>query len=120
MSTHISSLEETYFNQIKNGDKIYELRVFDEKRRKIKNGDIWIFTNKNSNEDNKIILQTLVKQINIYESFEEAINDTDISKLLPGIETNEKCLEIYNNFPEYEEKSKELGVVRFTLCIIKI
>ena len=119
MSIHISNLEEVYFNQIKNGEKIYELRVFDEKRRKIKNNDKWIFVNKNSNKDNKIILQTLVRQINIYESFEEAINETDISKLLPGIETKEECLEIYNNFDGYEEKSKELGVVRFTLYIIE-
>lgn len=114
MDKHISTLEEVYFNQIKNKQKIYELRIFDKKRMKIKNNDKWIFVNKND----QTTLETIVRQINVYESFEEAIDDTDISKLLPGIKTKKECLEIYNNFPDYMEKSYEFGVVRFTLDVV--
>lgn len=43
IDAHVMKLEEEYFNYIKNGTKRIEIRLFDEKRRKIKIGDKIIF-----------------------------------------------------------------------------
>ena len=48
---HNMSVKEKYYNLLKSGKKTIELRLFDEKRQKIKIGDIIEFSNASNADD---------------------------------------------------------------------
>ena len=64
---HNMKLHSAPFEKIKCGQKTIELRLFDEKRQKIKAGDVIEFTN-TSNGDK---MRATVKKLHRFDSFEE-------------------------------------------------
>lgn len=64
---HKLTLRPLPFCQIKNGKKIYELRLYDERRRMIRPFDILEFRNTETNE----ILVVKVISLHIFHSFDE-------------------------------------------------
>ena len=64
------------FEMIKSGKKTIELRLYDEKRRKIKVSDEIIFTNTVNGEE----LSRIVKDIHIFESFYELYKSLPLLK----------------------------------------
>lgn len=60
-------LDDKYYQKIKDGSKTIELRLYDEKRRKIKVGDIINFENRKDKE----IITTQVIKLHIYPNFYE-------------------------------------------------
>ena len=64
---HEMNLHPAPFEMIKSGKKTIELRLYDEKRRKINVGDKIIFTNTESGEK----LTVEVVKLHTFESFEE-------------------------------------------------
>ena len=119
-SSHDSKLKDPHYGNVKEGKKIYEVRVYDETRQKMKVSDIWIFSH-NDNKD-MIPIKTRIVEIKIYRTFREAIEDTDLDVLLPGIDDVNKAIETYNKFPHkegtYKIGAKKYGVVRFKLELI--
>ena len=71
------------FELIKSGKKIIELRLYDEKRQKIKVGDVIEFCNVSSNEK----MGCVVKCLHIYPSFKELYDVFDKERL--GYKENE-------------------------------
>lgn len=74
---HNMSLQDSPFNAIKNGTKTIEMRLYDEKRRKINIGDNIEFTHVDTKE--KIL--TKVIALHIFKDFEElygAFNKTTL------------------------------------------
>ncbi|MBQ9188117.1 MAG: DUF3850 domain-containing protein, partial [Clostridia bacterium] len=55
------------FRMIENGSKTIELRLYDEKRRKVQVGDIIRFTNTGDEED---VLRVVVEKLYVFNSFE--------------------------------------------------
>ena len=96
---------------IKSGKKTIELRLYDEKRRKIKVGDEIIFTNTVNGEE----LSRIVKDIHKFESFYE------LYKLLPLLKCGYTEDDIDNASPLDMEKyysideQKNFGVVGIEL-----
>ena len=119
MEIFSSKLQEPYYTYIKNGIKIYELRVNDEKRKKMKIGDIWKF--KNANNENLPEYNTKIIDKKIYKSFEEAIKKKGYKKLLPNSKSISEAIKTYNAFDNglYEIDAKKYGVVCFKLKVIK-
>ena len=64
--THIMQLTAHPFEMIKDGTKTIELRLYDDKRRKIHTGDTITFSNTASNE----ILEVKVVELFVFDSFE--------------------------------------------------
>jgi len=64
--THSMQLQPSPFEMIRNGTKTIELRLYDEKRKKIQAGDIIEFTNTGSRE----VLQVKVLELFVFDSFE--------------------------------------------------
>jgi ASC-1-like (ASCH) protein len=60
-------LDDGPFNKVKNGTKTIEMRLYDEKRKKVKPGDEIIFTNRASGDTVKVE----VTDICTYNNFEE-------------------------------------------------
>lgn len=110
MQRHVLSLDHRWFMDIKKGDKVYELRTDDEKRKKIKTDDIIIFQDTETNET----MEKTVKKIYRYQSFSEALqNLPKIELALPGIVDLDKAVELYRAIPGYVEKEQQYGIVVF-------
>lgn len=102
---HKMSLQSKYFDYIKTGTKRIELRLFDEKRQKIKIGDTIVFTSPGGES-----LEAKVIGLLRYGSFEDLFSDFDISILADASMTKQELLEVLNGFYTLE-KQVELGVV---------
>lgn len=79
-------LDDIYYNKIKDGIKTIECRLNDEKRQKLKIGDIIDFENRLTNE----ILKTEVINLHIYDNFKDLFNAFDKEKLGCNIEDLEQ------------------------------
>lgn len=101
------------FELIKNESKTIELRLYDEKRQKIKVGDTIIFTNINTNEK----ITTIVTNLFVFDSFEELYKKFD--KVLMGYKEEETAdpsdMELYYS----KEEQQKYGVVGIEIKLIK-
>lgn len=108
---HNMTLDDMYFEMVKNKEKTVELRVNDEKRKDIQVGDFILFTNKSGTElDYKSVIG---KQI--FGSFEEAVSFYGCKKLMPNLVNDEDVVNAYKSIPSYESNVKKFGCVAFTL-----
>ena len=90
------------FASIKAGEKVVEMRLYDEKRRLIKSGDKITFTNNQSGET----LVCLVEDIKVFNSFESLYLAYDKTKL--GYKTyetaNPEDMKIYYPLASMQEQ----------------
>ena len=116
-SVHNGKLKDPHFNNILEGKKLYELRVNDEKRQKMHDGDIWIFSH-NDKSDVEPFATTIV-EVTKYKSFEEALEDKDVpfTKVIPDADTITDALKVYEGIDGYIDGAKKFGVVRFKLQV---
>ena len=108
---HEMNLKTPYFNKIKNGQKIYEIRLNDEKRQAIKSGDIIIFRNESALQEE---LKTKVKDLIYFKSFNEMLEVLPADKI--GFLNYNNCQieEIYHTIYSVENENK-FGVVAIKL-----
>ena len=109
---HQMSLNESMFDLVKSRKKTIEGRIYDNKRSIIKIGDFINF--KKNNSDETIMVQVL--KITKHGDFEKALRSGKLKNMLPGFRTVKEGIEYYYKFPNYEKKSKELGVVNFYIA----
>ena len=113
--THYMNLCSEPFNSIKNNEKIYELRLLDSKRQKLKVGDTITFTNL----DNKEALSVKVVGLHKFSSFEELYNNLPLDKCGYNksniSKANPKDMEKY--YPK--EKQSQYGVVGIEISLIE-
>lgn len=108
---HEMKLHPSPFEEIKSGRKTFELRLFDEKRQKIKAGDDIIFTNTVHGEK----MCATVKKLHLFDSFEE------LYKALPLLKCGYTAVDIETAHPSDMEKyysaeeQKQYGVVGIEL-----
>jgi broad specificity phosphatase PhoE len=110
---HNMGLQDKYFNFIKSGTKRLELRLFDEKRRKIQIGDLIRF--KNSKDE---VLRCKVEALHIYPSFAKLFEDFPTEMLADKSISKEEMLEIMSEFYP-EKRQKETGVVGIQIRPLK-
>ena len=113
--THYMNLCSEPFNSIKNKEKIYELRLLDPKRQKLKVGDTITFTNL----DNKENLSVKVVGLHKFSSFEELYNNLPLDKCGYNkseiSKANPKDMEKY--YPK--EKQSQYGVVGIEISLLE-
>lgn len=100
-------LHEDVFEIVKNGTKDIEVRINDEKRRKLKIGDTLIFL-KRPLENEQI--KATVTNLEYYANFEELINHCEMKRIYLEGYTREMYLKEMARFYT-EEEQKENGVV---------
>lgn len=112
MGEHKMNLDNIYFELIKSGKKIYETRVYDEKRRKIQLLDTVIFKDRESGKTFK----ALITELSYFKNFEEAILDSGLKKVLPNARSVKVGVNLYESFPHetgtFKTASKKFGVLR--------
>ncbi len=111
--THKMELNRSPFDKIKSGEKTIELKLYDEKRKLIKIGDIIIFT---SAEDNDQEIKVKVVELLKHQSFGKLIDELPIGCF--GHKTKDAALEsIYSIYPC--EKELEYGVVGIKIALFE-
>ncbi|MGM9882244.1 MAG: ASCH domain-containing protein [Bacilli bacterium] len=102
---HEMKLNNGPFDSIKNGTKTIEMRLNDEKRQKLKVGDLIEFTNRATNEKISVRIKNLFK----YDNFEELYKHFDKRKL--GYDDNDTI--DYKDMEKYysKEEQNKYGVV---------
>ena len=82
---HVLSLNKEPFVLIKNHLKTIEMRLYDEKRKKIKIGDNLIFKLNDSQTNERLNIDEFIKvkviDIRLYDDFEELYENNDLTKL---------------------------------------
>ncbi len=108
---HFMKLQEKYFNKVKSKEKTVELRMFDEKRRKIKVGDSIEFSN---TKDPHQTATLKVRGLLYYRNFKELIDDTPASYL--GLTEEDKPSLVQTMYEIYSKEDEEKwGVVGIRL-----
>ena len=113
MKIHSMTLDAQHFQNVVSNKKIYELRVFDKKRRDILLGNKIIFTKKNSNET----ATKTISKILLFDNFRDALSTINLEELLPGISSLDDGVRLYENIPHstgtYKQGAQQFGLVMF-------
>lgn len=108
MKEHLMKLQKEQFEKVKNKSKIIEVRLFDEKRKKLKLGEIITFTN-SDNENQKV--KAKIINLHKFKYFSQLYSSFSISDFGYSNNTNkEKLLEIIYSIYSKEDE-KKFGVL---------
>ena len=111
---HIMKLQPKYYNFILNGTKRIEIRLYDEKRRKINIGDVIEFKNEqNLDESFKVKVIGLLR----YSNFDDMFKDYNISILSDKSMTKEELKNVLEEFYTKDEQNK-YGVLGIRIELI--
>lgn len=102
---HKLNVQERYYNLLKSGVKTIELRLFDDKRRKIKIGDSIEFSNASDAHD-----KFIASVINLHKADTFMDLCKSISCHSGGFATNEELVNALEAFYSLD-RQKEFGVV---------
>lgn len=111
VTLHKLDLRPTPFSLIKTGKKIYELRLYDKRRRGILPGDVIEFTNQTSGEK----LAVNVVSLHIFNDFKQLYQS--LNPLSLGYEVGEdvsyKDMEQY--YPQERQRAYKVVAIKITL-----
>lgn len=112
--THTMQLQPSPFEMIRNGTKTIELRLFDEKRKKIRIGDTISFTNTVSKE----ILTVKVLELYVFDSFETLYSQLPLPEC--GYTEDDVATASPEDMKAYypEELQKQYGVVGIRVALL--
>lgn len=108
---HSMKIKEKYFNFIKYGTKYYEIRLNDEKRKNIKDGD-FIELQKETLLEEKILV--MVDKIEYYKNIAELLDNIEINHLIDLSISKEEFKEELELFYPLK-KQKKYGVIAIRL-----
>lgn len=107
MTIHLDS---DIFEIVKNGTKTVEVRLYDEKRRKLKVGDTLVFLKR---PDDIEQIKTKITNLEVYKNFKELIKHYEMKELYLESYTKEMFLEELKRFYTEEDQEK-YGVLAIT------
>lgn len=115
---HQMNINKIYFYYILKKMKIYETRIYDERRQKIKLLDVIQFREKES----KQTFNAKIIQLSYFKNFKDAIIDSGIKNILPNANSIEEGVKIYQSFPHkegtYKEAANKYGVLRMKFELV--
>lgn len=111
---HTLKLQPKYYEAVKNGIKVIELRLLDEKRKNIKLDDEIEFKKE---PDLKESIVTKVKGILLYKSFEDILDDYPIELLSDYDTSKDELINTLNTFYS-REKQEQYGVIGIRVKLI--
>jgi len=104
------NLDTIYFDYIKNKTKIYETRVYDGKRQKIKLLEEVTFLDRGS----KRKFKAKITELAWFPNFKKAIEPVGVKKVLPNVRSLVDGVKTYEAFDggNYKKNAKKFGVLR--------
>lgn len=110
----IMKLKPEFFDQVKSGKKIYEVRLYDEKRQKVTIGDNIIFKREPDLIDGVIVRVTDIKR---FDTFEQMAMTLSLSSIGFDNKNAAQVSRFYRSFYSKEEE-KKYGVVAFKMELV--
>ena len=107
-------LDSIYYDLIKNKQKLYETRVFDPKRQKMKLLDVIEFTNRETGKK----MNAKIVELSHFKTFELAIRDCGLKKVMPNARSVEDAVKLYEAFP-HDEGTYKKGALKYGVLRIK-
>jgi len=102
-------LDDDIFKIVKNGSKDIEIRLNDDKRKKLNIGDNLIFINRLNNEK----IEVKISNLEIFSNIDELCNKYDIRRMYKDNVSKEEFIKLINRF--YSDKEIEnLGILAIT------
>lgn len=99
---HEMKLREIYFDKIKSGEKIYEIRLNDEKRKLITVDDDIVFKKE---PELKEALTAKVKELIHFDSFNDMVNFLPLKDVGFANASKEEVIDIYHQFYSQEDET---------------
>ena len=114
MQQHLLHVQPVFFNMIQDGTKTIELRLWDEKRRKINIGDEIIFQKNDSDET----ITTRVNYLVVAQNFSELFKMIDVKDA--GFENTEIAQESIEQYfsKEAQEQNGVVGIGITALVVL--
>jgi len=112
---HILKLRPKYFELIKNGEKIYEIRLNDEKRQGIDVGDVICFKKEPELVES---FSAVVKDIIYFKTFAEMCDVLPFDKIGFDGDNKENVLKVFGSFYSKSDEQK-YGVIVFKIKVIE-
>ena len=100
-------LDPDIYEIVKNGTKNIEVRLNDEKRRKLTVGDTLIFLKR---PDDSESIKAKIISLDYYKDFKELVDNYDMSRLYDKNYTKEEFLQLLERFYSLDDQ-KEYGTV---------
>lgn len=112
---HIMNLNPSPFAMVKDGRKTIELRLYDEKRRKLCIGDTILFVN---TADSAERIRVRVSAMYLYDSFESLYKELPLLEC--GYTESDVCKADPLDMEQYysAEEQERYGVVGIKICLI--
>ena len=110
---HEMKLKNKYFDMIKAGEKIYEVRLNDEKRRLLHEGDELVFKREPELEET---LTTIIKDLIYFESFHEMASTIPAEKVGFANMGIGEIVDVYHEFYDVNDEQK-YGVVAIKVVV---
>ncbi len=104
---HEMKIKAVYFDKIKSGEKTYEVRLNDEKRRMIQVGDVVVLKRE---PELQAELSLRVRELLYFSSFEQLVDKIPLEKLGFTGMTKQTIVDVYHQFYTTEQE-KMYGVV---------
>ena len=64
------------------------------------------------NRQTKETFEVIVTELKWFQYFNEALLDSPLKFILPGLKTRKKALLLYESFPGYKENAEKYGVLK--------
>lgn len=110
----IIHLDEDIFELVNNGTKCVEVRLYDEKRQKLKINDEIIFLKRPLEKES---IKTKIVNLVKYDSFSELVSNYNIKNLYKEGITKEEFLNLLNRFYTKDDEIK-YGVVAIEFKVL--
>lgn len=107
------NLDAKHFENIKKGEKVYEVRLNDEKRQNLKVGDFINFTNNTTLES----LVVKVTELLHFDSFDDMAKSIDYSEIGFNTLTEQEVLDTYHTYYT-KEKEHQYGVLAIKIEVV--
>jgi ASC-1-like (ASCH) protein len=106
-------LDKEHYDNIEQGRKIYELRIFDKKRQQYKLKDTITFHNRDTNDT----INLSIIELTYFNDFSDALHLSNLKQILPDIISVDDAIKLYYGLPHkefktYESAEKHYGVIR--------
>ena len=111
---HDLSLDSKYFYQVFNGQKEYEVRLYDSKRQQYQDKDILCIEEKYSGR----YFTAVITRVQYFLYFDQVFEAIDYRKFLPDATSLADAIETYQKIPNYEEQGNQMGVLVFKISRI--
>ena len=107
-------LKEPYYSKIQSGEKIYEIRLNDEKRQVMSVGDVIVFRKEPELLET---VQTEILDLIHFKSFEELVNSLALNDIGFDGYDKDNVIDVYHSIYSAEQENK-YGVLAIKLKVI--